>query len=346
MVQKHIHGNPVTPAEFKDAVVGAVADRVKADAAQVAGDLGITDPADIQRLRVFMGNLAGRGWLAKVRPGVYEVDPSFQKRQDRSLEAELIRTIQAHGGFATWSAILSDFDALPSESLGGFGGRSGGGRGSIEPTLKASPAIQHYVISDKEKYWGLRRKELMHSALDGKGAEFLLKYQRLMAVEVSGLGGIDMSELREDIEVHFEHVGLALTRLREQFGQTTGDMAASPGVGEAIGWAKDRSHPFNNAVREEMKRSARWAAQEQGHDIGSTAHEYLLDEEEPMFNVHAVRLLEHGAEAAHRAVPAAFYYSVGKNYKVCPASLSRGMLVYDGSGELHDRLASMGGMLP
>jgi hypothetical protein len=342
---KHIHAEPVSHQRWKDAIIDSVAERGRATPSQVADDIGWTTEEEKHRVSVQMVDLAKRTWLIRESNGIYMVQPKYRQRRNRTLEADIIDTIKQYGGLAQWSEIMGNFEALPSQNKEQpYDGRSYGGRHRIQAAMNNSSLIQHYSISENEGFWGLAPDELLKVALSGRSAEFLAKHQFVMVPESGGICGGER-ELREDIETHFIRVGMVLRRVR-RFYEKTLDIAACQDVKKAVEWAVRRSPELEREIGKEMKMHAKERATAEGHGEDANRLDDLFEEEKNREVDYALQLLEEGSPVAHRAAPAALFYSYGKSFKVCPASLSRGMLVQAAPSERHDKFESKGDWLP
>lgn len=345
---KHIHGEPVSHQRWKDALVDCVAERGRAASAQVADDIGWITDEETHQVSVQMVDLAKQNWLVRESRGVYRVHPAYQKRRDRSLEAEIINTIMQYGGLAKWFEVMEPFEALPSQNKHQpYDGRSDGARHRIQTAMKTSSSIQHYSFSCSEGFWGLQPDEQLKVALSGRSTEFLLKHQFVLGTETGGIGGKEREkEMYEDIQTQFIRVGLALQRVRRLFDETLDSMADHKGVSEAVEWAARRSPELGREIRKEMKMAADERAIAEGRGDDDNRRDELFEDEKVRFVAYALELMEQGSLVAHRAIPAALFYSYGKAFKVCPASLSRGLLVHSPSSESYDKQESKGGWLP
>jgi hypothetical protein len=117
-------------------------------------------------------------------------------------------------------------------------------------------------------------------------------------------------------------------------------------VEKTVEWAVRRSPELEREIRKEMKMHAKERAAAEGRDEDANRLDDLFEEEKNREVAYALQLLEEGSPVAHRATPAAIFYSYGKAFKVCPASLSRGILVHAAPDEQHDKFESKGDWLP
>jgi hypothetical protein len=330
-IPKFEKGRPVSQSEFIDAVLDAVDVRGVAKPIQVAVDLEFANtPEEKECVAMQLRNLMQQKLLVRVERAGYSLSSSCRLRRNRTAEAALIETIRSYGGLSTWSEIMRDFDTLPSENKDGryWGGRGNGSQGHLSKVLKSSSRIIRYELASRKIMWGLPWDELLKLPMTGRNAEFTmtLEFVELTEAQVGRGGRQAEKELRENIEEHFDRVGIAFRKARRMYGLGYEDAAYAPSIRESLEWIKGHLPNAAAALHREMNHVAERAARLEGRIDDYRYLEQLKDRETDRALAHILGGLEMGSPEIHRLAPAKLYYDYAAAFQICPVSLSYGLV--------------------
>jgi hypothetical protein len=341
-IPKTVNGKDVSQAGFREAVVNVVAELETATPGQVAAELGWADTPDRKELiALTMRNMFAqkKPLLVRVKRGLYAIHPKCPIRLGRTLEAGIIDTIRTYGGFATWAEIMSVFDTLPSENEHRlYGGRGNSRAPRIWKAMVESKKIVRYEsveissltgMAKPKVMWGLPWSELLKLPVPGRNAEFAMKFEFLNSEFNKGRRGHDgEQELKSNIEEHFSRVGAAFQKVRLMEGiEDVGEVAYFPEIASALEWTLNHLPNGAGTFFAEVRREAERKAAEDGRHGDVQYIEALRDTEAENVLAYVLGAFENGDPIVHRTAPVALYYAYASEFKICPAMLSRGIVM-------------------